>query len=229
MELFIQIIFIAAIVKYSLKASQTSSLWMLLSYGLLAGGVAFALYPLVLEQPGNIISELLRNRAVVTDAAVIVTAEAILGISISVMLIEKNFKPREQQGKAVRILKVIPGVIVFFAIGYFELMFFTIRVGSEFLTTATLYSAGITIAIIAQSLLFKYSMPSSEMKLELKMILNAMIFIIALLINSMVAEYNISNNQSAVEWEAPAVLVALFALLFTTGYMFPKIKLNSKK
>ncbi|MFI3278493.1 MAG: hypothetical protein SNH13_03085 [Rikenellaceae bacterium] len=213
MELLIQIIFILTVLKFSLKAAIHDKYWIIALYALGAAVLAMALYPFVVEMPANAASQLLKDRNLVTDMAVIITAETLLEITIAIIMLKG-----EKSGKIVSVLKYIPGVIIFAAVAYFELMFFRWRVGADFMQSAILYSVLTFAAILILCAMLRFIAPNSEMRLELKMLFNFSIFAIAMLVNSMVAEYNLSNNQSVIEWKAMAAILIIGAIVIIIGF-----------
>lgn len=227
MEVYIQLIFVLVIVKYCLKAALTGRLWGITCYAVFASLVALALYPIVVEQPVTIISSVLSNQKFVTDGVVITTLEAVAGIFVSVYLLDNYFMPRGSRKKILFGLKIIPGVLFFFALAYFELMFFKVSVGMDFLTTAMLYSLIVFVGVMAFSLLIGWALKGESMKLELKILLNMGILIIGLLVNSSVADYNLSHAETAVEWGALFTLLGLIIILFVIGIYLPKLNIKS--
>lgn len=224
MEIFVQIVFILALLKYCLKAALTGRFWIILLYGLAAALFALAVYPLVITQPVNIITELLTNHKFVSDGAVFTTLEAVFGIFVSILLLDNYFTPLKKRKKSLMILKISPGIIVFFGIAYFELLFFKMNVGVDFMLSAVIYSSILFVSIVLFSLLIKSQMNHESIKLELKIMLNLAILIIGLLINSTIADYNLSNAQTVIDWKPLAVIAAIAGVLFILGVYFPKIK-----
>lgn len=227
MEIFVQIVFILALLKYCLKAASSGRFWIIALYGLGAAVFAMAIYPFVINQPVNIISELLASKRFVTDGAVLTTIEAVAGIFISIFLLDNYFMPRPKRKKSLKVLKILPGVLVFFAIAYFELLFFKINVGVDFTLSAIIYASIVFGSITLVALLVKSQMSQESIKLELKIMLNVGILFIGLLINSSVADYNLSNAQTAIEWQ-PLLTISLIAVaLFIIGIFLPKIDIKS--
>ena len=209
MELYIQIIFVLALAKFCLKAAMTGRFWTMACYAFFAALVSLALYPTVIEQPATVITNLLADRELVTDGAVLTTTEAILGIFVSVFLLSNYFKPKGQRRKSVFVLKVVPGILWIFAVAYFELLFFRQRVGADFGATAAIY-AGIVFAVVLLAAGFIHLFVRHEsMKLELKIMLNMGILLIGLLVNASVADSTVVYaTVSNVEWGALAALTA---------------------
>lgn len=229
METLVQLIFIIVLTKYILTAAQSGSLWRLVGYAAVAAVVALALYPVVIEQPMTIIAELLTSRTAVSNIALLTTAEAIAGILVSVYLLDNYFKPKAKRTKMAYMLKILPGVLVFAAIAYFELLFFKIRVGGDFLVTAALYAALLFVVIFAIGTVTKYALTAESLRLEVKVILNMTILIVGLLVSSSVADYNISHAQTTIEWEALISLIIGSVALIALGILLPNIKLIKKQ
>jgi hypothetical protein len=198
----------------------------MLLYAGIAAAWAMLLYPVVITQPVTIVSQLLANHKFVTDGAVITTLEAITGIFISISLLDNYFMPKNKRKKSLYLLKIMPGILFFFSIAYFELLFFKWRVGSDFLSTAFYYAAVIAIVIFLLSCLIRFLVPGESMKLELKILLNIAILIIGLLINSAIADYNLSHAEISVAWEAMFTLLGLAVILFITGRYIPIQKIK---
>lgn len=226
MEIVIQLIFIVAIAKFCLKAAMTGKLWSIICYAIFLAVIPLLLYPIVIAQPLSIISDLLGSRSVVENIALITTAESLISIFISIYLIKNYFLPKAQRGKFATAVKIIPGFIVFFAITYFELLFFKMRVGGEFIYTAAIYSAIVFIGVVSLSLLFKYLLSGESIKLELRVLLNLIILVLGLLVSSSVAEYNVSHAQSQIEWGALITIIAGSLVLIATGAIAYKYNIS---
>lgn len=229
METLVQLILIIALAKYCLTAAQSGNLWRLAGYAAGVAVVGLALYPVVIEQPTTIITELLTSRVAVSNIALLTTAEAIAGIFVSVYLLDNYFKPKTKRTKTAYLLKIMPGVLVYAAIAYFELLFFKLRAGGNFLVTAALYAALLFVAIFVIGLVTKYTLTAESLRLEIKVILNMSILIVGLLVSSSVADYNISHAQTTIEWEALLALTIGTVILILFGIILPKIKLIKKQ
>lgn len=227
METLVQLIFIIALAKYSLKAALSGNPWVVVGYAAVAACAALALYPLVIEQPLTIVSEMLGDKNAVGNIALLTTAEAITGIFISVYLIDNYFKPRAERTKRAFALKIMPGILVFGAIAYFELFFFKFRAGSDFMQTAALFAASLFVAITAASFAFRYALKAESLKLEVKVILNMAILVTGLLVSSSAADYNTSHAQAEIQWAALATLVAASACLVALGVWFQKTNIKN--
>lgn len=227
METLVQLIFIIALAKYVLTAAQSGSLWLLVGYAAAGAVVALALYPVVIEQPTTIVTDMLADRTTVANVALITTAEAIAGIFISIYLLDNYFKPKAKRTKTAFAMKIMPGILVFCAIAYFELLFFKFRAGGDFLVTATLYAALLFATVLIIGLVVKQTMGSESLKIEIKVIMNMAILVIGLLVSSSIADYNVSHAQTTIEWQALVVLIIGSAVLVALGVWLQKINLKN--
>lgn len=228
MELLIQIILLSALMKYCLKAAGNASLKAMGGYVLFVLLWPFALYPIMINLPVNIVSELLKERSVVSDCAVVVTVESVAGILLSLKLLENYFRPKMLRSRLLATVKVMPGVLSLAAMAYFELLFFRIRAGSPFLSTVALYSGLLAAAVFVASYLLKLLLPGESVKLELKMLLNLFILAVALSVNSAVSGYPSSNASASVDYGAFAAIASVFAIFALSGFMAEKYCLGKR-
>ncbi len=228
METIIQLIFVIALLKFCLKAALSQRLVIIVGYGFAISALAFALYPIVINQPLTIISQLLGTREVVENIALLTTAESIIGILISIYLLDNYFRPSEKRTKTAKLIKLAPGVVVVCAVCYFELLFFKWRVGGDFLVTALLYSLILLVGVVCMALLLRTLVAGESLKLEVKLIFNLAILVLGLLVSSSVADYNISHAQSTIEWGALIAITIGSIVLIATGVWLHKINFSHK-
>lgn len=229
METYVQLILILALVKYCLKAALTARFWTIALYGAIAAAIGLVICPIVIEQPVTIVTMLLSDREWVANGAVITTLEAVAGIFISIFLLDNYFMRKENRKRLMFVLKVIPGLLSMIGIAYFELMFFRWRVGADFTQTALLYGVIVFSLVVVVATALRYLLKGESLKLELKVVLNIGILIIGLLVNSSIADYNLSyaEVEVEVEWGALTALAGLVVVLFFAGIYLPKINTKS--
>lgn len=228
MEVIIQLLFVIALVRYSLVAALSGNLWQLFAYGAFASMVALALYPMVINESATTFTELLGSHSVVGNIGLIVVAEAIIGIAISVYLIDRYLLSKSTRRRFTGLLKIMPSLIMLFGVAYFELLFFKWRVGGDFLVTALYFSAILFVGVTVLALAMRYLMGGEGLKLEVKLILNLSIMALGLLISSSVAEHNLSDAHTVVEWSALISIVGVSALLILMGLGLHKINFSHK-
>ena len=219
MELYFQFIFLLAFAKYALKASMAPKGWILLLYPLVAAVVAYAIYPFMIQQRGDSFTAILSDKGLVMDCAVLITVEAVLGILSSVYILDNYFAPKEKRRKSIFVLKVMPGILFFIGIAYFELAFFRQFVGMPFGRVALIYSGVIFAVVTLLAYLFRYMLRGESIKLEAKITFNMLILVIGLLINASLADYNTSHSQNRVDWAPTVVTILLLAVLAAVGFI----------
>ena len=125
-------------------------------------------------------------------------------------------------------MKILPGILAFAAIGYFELLFFKVRAGGDFFITAVLYAVLLFVGVFVTGIGLRKVLTAESLRLEVKVILNMTILIVGLLVSSSVADYNISHAQTIIEWEALIVLTVGTLILIILGALLPVIKRINK-
>lgn len=228
MEILIQIILVLALIKYVLKAVMTGQLWSIFLYAAFAAVIAFIGYPLVIEQPSNIIHVLLSQHAWVSDMAVITTIEATLGIFASIYLLDDYIRPKTRNRWWSYLMRVVPGLLCFLGIFFFELLFFQYQAGHSFLITAIQYSILLFFTLSILGLLIHFFLDEAALRLELKVILNLEILVIGLIIYCKVAQYNNSQAIVHINWLAMCGFLLLVGLGFLIGFILEKTSLISK-
>lgn len=223
METLVQLIFIIALTEYGLKASR--SLQTLLLYATFIGIWGVIWYPWVINLPVTIAGQLLGNKEIVNTGAVLTTIEAVAGITISIKMLDDHFSSKQKQNRWVRTLKTVPGLLVLAAIPYFELLFFKMRLVDDFLTGSVVYALSVTLGMFALGLFFRTGVREPAQQLELKFLLNLAVLLGGLLINSSVAEYNISRASTEVEWSALLTMLLLTGCCILIGLMTRKLKI----
>lgn len=228
MEILIQIILVLALMKYALKAAMTRHLWSILCYAGVAAIVAIISYPMVIKQPVNIITLLLKHKDWVTDGAVLTTLEAIAGIFASIFLLNDYLQPQKHHRIWSILLRIIPGYLAFFAILFFELLFFRLQISDSFLTTALLYAALLFVGITTLGCVIRYIIRNYSMRLELKVLLNLEILVIGLMVHCSIADYRNSQAIINIDWLAMTGFLCVALLGIGLGYLLRNFSLKSK-
>ena len=220
MELYLQLIFLLAFVKYALKAAMNTKVWILLLYPLAAAVFAYLIYPWMIQQRGDSFTAILADKGLVADCAVLITIEAVLGIISSIYILDNYFAPKTERKRSIFVVKVVPGILFFIGVAYFELSFFKQFVGVPFGQTALMYSGVVFVCVTAMAFILRYLMRGESLKLEAKITLNLFILGIALFVNATLSAYNTSNSQSEVEWLPSVAAILIFGLLAGAGLWF---------
>ncbi len=218
MEQYLQLIFLLAFVKFGLKSSLVRKACMIPVYGIVAGAFAWAVYPLVIGLRGDSFTAILADRGMVSDCALLITVESVLGIMTSVLLLDNYFAPREKRKRSLFVLKVIPGVLFFVGVVYFELLFFKLLVGMPFGRATALYGGTIFAAVTAAGFCLRWLLPGESMKLDAKILLDLAILGVAVFVNAAISDYSVSHSVGGVEWLPTAVAAAVIAVGAAAGF-----------
>lgn len=218
MEQYLQLIFLLAFVKFGLKSSLVRKAWMIPVYGIVAGVFAWAVHPFVIGLRGDSFTAILADRGMVSDCALLITVESVLGIMASVLLLDNYFAPREKRKRSLFVLKVIPGVLFFVGVVYFELLFFKLFVGMPFGCVAALYGGTVFAAVTAAGFGMRWLLPGESMKLDAKILLDLAILGVAIFVNAAISDYSVSHSVGGVEWLPTVVAAAVLAVGAAAGF-----------
>lgn len=220
MELYIQAIFVMAILKYCLKAALQSRFRIMLLYPLGAAAFALCIFPIIIKMPLTLTQQALADTNMVGNMAIVITIEAIAGIIISIKLLDNYFRPKEQRSRFLKILKVTPGVLALAGIGYFESVFFGLKSGRPFAETAEIFAAAAFFSMLLITLAIRYGAKGESLKLEMKMLLNLFILGLGMLVNSTEADYSTSNSVSETDPLALCAIAAIALIAAATGFAY---------
>lgn len=226
METLFQLILIISVLKFTCKATFFENLWGILGYALLVGIIAFAIYPIVIRQSGDFHLTMLTDRKLVSDMAIIITIEAIIGLLVSMGMLKNIFSKKKT---IARWLKIIPGVLIIGAIFYAEQRMFYILAGQSFLKIAFLTAIGSFLVVIGVSLMIKYILPQPTMRYELKFLTNSLLLIAGVLLNAGVSPYNTASYRMDFDWVKMLVFLGGIFAIALLGFALYHFAFRNKK
>ena len=227
MENLLQIIFILSVVKYACKATFYKNYRGILLFALLAGVFAYAIHPFAIQNNIRVFTSFLSDKNRVTGLAMIITIEAITGILISIAMLQ-DFILLQKKRNRVKVLRLLPGIMVFGAFFYIELKSFYFFSGFDFRLTALIISTGLFVFVVFISAIIKYALPGKGMRYEFKFLLNNLLLIMAVILNAGLADYNQSNYNMESVLLKLLVFILLVIAIGTTGYLLSKRKNKGK-
>ncbi|MDE7150443.1 MAG: hypothetical protein K2O01_08605 [Bacteroidales bacterium] len=228
MEIFAQIIFVLAIVQYSLQAALAGRSRWIPVYALAAALWAMVLYPWVITWPLTYLPSCLARPQWMADAVLIATVEAVA--TIMVLLGASGERPTKGR-RICRILNRLPGPVFLFAVGYIESQYFGLRAGRHFMLTAGEYAGLMALLVAGLAFLWRLSLRPNVQKREMRILLSMAILTISLLLYAAIFPMPSGQTQTPVAWDALAALLAGAGLLFMGGryVSFSKLKHLLKK
>lgn len=226
MESILQIICILSILKFSYKATFYRKYWGILVFSALSGIFAYIIHPFVIENNIQLFSGILSDKEKVTNLALVITAEAISGIMISIGMLQNLIKTKTSAW--FKLLKLSPGLIIAGAVFYIELKSFYFFSGISFWATALIISAAISLSVAIISYLIKLLLPANNMRYELKFIINVILLIVAVIMNAGLAAYNQSSYNAEPGLLKLFVMLILVAAIASIGFFIQKMKHKGK-
>ncbi len=214
MENLLQIVFILSIIKYSCKATFYKSYAGILLFAFFVGVFAYSIYPFVIQNNMDVFAQLFENTNSLGGLALLITLEAISGILVSISILPGIMNSKIN--RLVKLLKLTPGILIAGAVFYFELNVFYLFSGASFKTTALITAVGLFLLVLIIATGIRYFLSSESMRYEFKFLLNAILFVMAIILNAGIADYNQSSYSS--DLAIPKLLV-FFILVVVVGLM----------
>ncbi|QGY47598.1 hypothetical protein GM418_29195 [Maribellus comscasis] len=227
MESLLQIIFMLAILKFSAKATFYSKYWGVVLFALAAGIFAYAIYPLVIKNELKVFTGIFSERAKVTDLAIVITAEAIAGIMISMAVLHDYYVSTEKR-KWFSFFRPLPGIVIAGAIFYIELKAFYFFPGVHFGMAAFIIAGGLTLVVGILSVIIRLFLLVEDMRQELVFYINILLLLGAVILNAGLADYNQSSYNSDVGLPGLLAFLLLIYFLGAAGYFIQKTKNKGK-
>lgn len=223
METFAQIIFVLAIVQYSLQAALADRGRWVPVYALAAALWAMLLYPWVIDLPLTYLQHCLARPQWVADAVLIATVEAVA--TIVILLGASGERPTKGR-RLCRVLNGVPGPVFLFAVGYFESRYFGLGAGRHFMLTAGEYAGLVALLVTGLACLLRWSLKPNVHKREMRILLSMAILGLSLLVYAAIFPMPAVSTQAPVAWDALAALAAGGLLLFLGGRYLPSLRLK---
>lgn len=222
MESLLQVIVILSLIKFACKGTYYKKKAAILLFPAIAAVFAYIVYPLIIKINIQSISQILSDKTKISDFALLVTAEAITGIFVCVFILDKSII----SGRKILygILKLSPDFLPFMAISYIELKMFYAFPGMDFRLTALITALTIFILIFFISYTIKYLLPEETVRFELKFILNAILLIIAVILNAGLAEYNKGSYKTDNPVNNLLVFLSMVLGIGVIGFVMYKYK-----
>ncbi len=227
MESILQIIVILSVMKFACKAVFYKDYTGILFFAVLAGVFAYLIHPFIIKNEIRLFDSILSEKTKITGLALIVTAEAISGIMAGIAVLQNLAAPKKK--KRLVFFELSPGIIIFGAVFYIELKAFYILPGASFSMTSLAVSVGLCLIIAIIAVCIKRLLPERVMQYELNFFINAMLLIVAVVLNAGLADYNRGNYSTDISFSNMIVFFTLSAGVAAAGYLIQKINKGKLK
>lgn len=227
MESLLQIIVLLAFVRCACRASFFRSSWSVRIFALLVTMLSFAFYPIVIEQSGDFYTKMLSDANLVGNIAVLITLEAIIGMLLSIGLLNTLFKKKENS--KLHWLKYLPDFLIIAAIPYAEQQMFYALPGYDFKVTAIISALVFSGVVVILTLAIRSALEEIGGRYEFNFLINVFLLLVAILLNAGLSSYNTGSYQSGVEWQSTVAFIGLILLFVVLGFALYQLKIKNKK
>lgn len=180
--LFLQtILFSLALLMFILQLSLLKKIWVVGIWVAFVGGFLFLMYPMAIDYGYEELNRAASNRELVSDLLVLQVLEALAGIFLNVYLTQLYYKGRVSP--IYRFFKYIPGVIVFPALFYFQILAFLNIGGMRFNILAIVVALAFPAMVLLGRHLARKTVPEYHLRLELKFILHVLQIVVSVILS----------------------------------------------
>lgn len=171
MEEFIIILFFLVILAYWLQCSVLGK-WYCLCSGAALALFSYLLYPLTIQQSGNLLSDMPLNAGLVQNITAVQLVEILIFMLLQLQVVLPALYGCRRSAGFVRgiqdIMLYFPGPMIFAAVACFQFMAFQFNFKMEFNHTALIFALLILLSAIVMPVLLRLLLPLTEARLELK-------------------------------------------------------------
>lgn len=195
--------------------------WQAGIYSLVVAVFTILAYPYAIQQSKTQIADYLQNKEALQNMAVIITLESALCFGFCVTYLRGLYGKKNSWW--AELLWWYPSLLLFPVVFYCLTEAVFTFVGIPFTTIAYIVAGTVLVSIPALSWLVKYLVPEKDLRLEFHFLVSLFVCIIGLL-TTVNGETVYAAVDEPFNWNAAALALSLFVVLFVTGYVWSRIK-----
>lgn len=193
-----------------------------IAYGIGCALFIFLCHDTAITQSKLALEEKLANIGAITDISVIVMLDLL--ITIGALYANMRIMNGNSCKRFFRILRYIPGLLIFPALYYLHLNLFFRLPGSDFETISITYAITIALLVGGFSILLPQIIREQEQRLEITGMVSLMIFALAICCTVFHPSSVVHSQADPVDWPAFGLATGFIFILFLTGILLTVIK-----
>lgn len=220
MELVIQILMFFIALNCVMKLTFWKW-WQAALFGLLCGAFVVFVLPVATQQSKAQLAAFLADRAIMQDAAVLVTLEASVCLAYCFLVSRKVFGgTMSRWGK---MLQWYPSLLIFPVLFYLLTQAIYAMPGTGFGTIGWVLAAGVAVGLPLLRWFMKWLLPQADFRVEVHFLTSLFVCILGLVatVNGNVVYAPVDQPT---DWRMLAVAVLLFAVAFAAGATWNRLK-----
>lgn len=221
MEYLLQILILFILIGSLLKLGFWK-LWQAGVFGLVCAGFVLVTCRWAILQSKTQLADLLGNRLVLQDVAVLITIESTLCFAFCFNELTLLFGKKKRRWWKT-LLRWYPGLLIFPVLFYLQTQLIFALPGTDFIAVSCLLAGGALVALPVGSLLLKKVCPEKDLRLEVYFLVNLFICLTGL-IATVNGDTTYPTVREPVEGRIILLSLGLFVGLFALGILEYKLK-----
>lgn len=226
MELIVQALMLVICLVACVKLSHAPS-WAGWVYALVTAGFIWLTADISSSQTRSGIGAYIEHRELREYIAILVTLESMLIVAFTFLSLgregwckARRFSPKHLLGQA---LVFYPSLLVFPVLLYAQTNLFFALPGVAFETISLSFALGMFLFFAFTPRFVRFLLPEREMRLEILFLCSLIVFILGL-ITTVDDRLIYHAPEYPFPWRGLVLVLGVFALCFTIGFFFPRIK-----
>lgn len=225
MAIVIQILMVFIVVNCILKLSFWKW-WQAALFGLICGLFVAGIYPAATMQSKTQIADFLNDRAIMQDAAVLVTLEASICFAYCFLLSRKLYGGKlSRWGK---VLQWYPSLLVFPVLFYVLTRTIYAMPGTDFKVIAWTMAAAVTVGLPLLRHLIKWLLSEMDFRLEVHFLVSLFVCILGL-ITTVNGNVTYAAVDQPTDWRMLAYAASFFVASLLCGFAWNRLKWSKMK
>ncbi len=227
MESLIIIIFILAMISFSVQLGFTNNWRVSGAWYLISALFIFLMHTYAIEQSYALFKDRLMDIQLMTDFVVLIVIEAIAGVLLAIFMIRNHYGEKVKKG--FKFLIYIPGIMVFPALFYFESFIFLQIHNIAFKTLALAIALLLPFILLVLKYGLKYLIPEFDLRIELKFLLHIFQLIAAIILSVQLFKLPVNSGyeiENGILYKGPLLILVLILTGFISGYIWNQVKIK---
>ncbi|MFA8299019.1 MAG: hypothetical protein ACEPOV_02535 [Hyphomicrobiales bacterium] len=226
MELLIIFVALHVLLNSIFHISVFSKRRYLLLVAFVGAAFCYIAYPYAIIQNKVSLGNLFTDAVWINNLSIIYTIESLLAAFMSLSLTKEAFGTKMKRW--IKVISYLPGLMIFGALFYFEIIFFFNFHSFEFSTLAILFSVAVAIFLIVGSLGVRYLIPEKDLRLEIRFILGLGGLMLSVILNSGMKGAGNVEFPFYYEWQALMVFLSIIIGGSILGFVYYHLRLKKR-
>lgn len=196
-------------------------------FAVLGGAFCYMVYPIAIEQNKISMGNLLMDQSFINNLTLVYIFEGLFAALLSFHLLQSLFNPKKDN--LLHKTKWFPGIMLFAALFYLEVLFFFNVHAFEFNTLAIFFSIAVAAFIGLMPLVIQRLIPEEGLRLELKFIFGISGVLLAVILKASPGLSSPFHYSYPWDMEQMTMIIGGMLIMSIPGLLWGKYKLKRIK